>query len=1059
MAGDTKHTIRIVDKDGNQSEVTLPGFAMDSTQERLIKSIQSLGKLNPKTAKAYEDLIKETKNTITATEDATDQQKKDAKALQNTVQTVGDKQVSALRQFRVNFADNVGKDMRNTFVAGGNILTAAIKTATVGLAAGAGLLYKSFMDTAEAYRSLAQSGLGGAGASGTEAQDAVASLTLLGMSASEAASMLTSFGRASAVLGKANFSKFISGVANAGSFAADLGLTLEEAAEYAAEEVEMRQSALVGRLRLDNAQSSSVMEAIQATQALAGIMGKSMKDINASGKEFVDNNANLSSFLMTLPEGLREQFATQYGMMGKELGAVGDDVEKLLKPLLNAVLLDTPAQDPNFVAAMNAGGALAQLAGYLEDEGQRIKATGNMSEETRRRIMTNAMQFLRRANEQDRELLNIQMAGGSEIARTAINTMPEIAQAAENLAKYYARLSQEQKDALDPMIIAAANAQNAISSLTGMFTTLKNGVLGQFADPVNAFVNNLTLSDEALEEHNKKRREEIDAMVDGGKITEAKAEELKAALRTKSLFQSLNDGLKKVVDSFMSKFFPNLNEAGDGVSSFVDMLVRNIDYYSEELKKYLDDLKGETFGEKLGNMFKDLFSNVVIPALITALKEAFWALFTHPEVILGLVAAMSGLSLAKTLLTQGIKTVGTWALTKAGLMAAPTATTAATAGTVATAATAGTAATAAGTTGRLAALATKAAPLAKVGGIATAGLMVGKDAFDVGAALYNGEDVKGEDVGGVIGGVLGGAIGLLGGPVGVAIGASLGNMAGNWIGSFFDDDEAESASADIAQQTKEELLQQNGLVAMAIDPDHVREVGRALAFFNAISVADIAAGLAVLNPALAAFYETIQGIRIGFVDNVNNRFQRLVTILKELNVEGLKLPNTTQHLVALADKITAMPIDKIESLAIAFTALTRALASFGDLTTSTTFGRMWDAFTGKRDETEDVIKILNNFANEVDSEKLLKAAQATMAFNAGMSGYAAVPAEPTRTSATGQQTESPTDQVNNAANMNYNNPYNKLGDIEIQLMRLNEKLGDRVLPVLNSIKTNTAEER
>jgi len=53
-------------------------------------------------------------------------------------------------------------------ITGGNILTAAIKTATVGLAAGAGLLYKTFMDTSDAFRQLAQAGLGGAGASGTE---------------------------------------------------------------------------------------------------------------------------------------------------------------------------------------------------------------------------------------------------------------------------------------------------------------------------------------------------------------------------------------------------------------------------------------------------------------------------------------------------------------------------------------------------------------------------------------------------------------------------------------------------------------------------------------------------------------------------------------------------------------------------------------------------------------------------------------------------------------------------------------------------------------------------
>jgi alanyl-tRNA synthetase len=184
------HKINLVDKDGNQSEVTLPDYALDSTQQLLLKSMQALVKTNPKAQKAYEDLIGATKKVVTATEEAADQQEKDAKALQNAVQTAADKQVSALKQFRTSFSDRVGRDMRDTFTAGGNILTAAIKTATVGLAAGAGLLYKTFMDTSDAFRQLAQSGLGGAGGSGREAQDAVGNLTRLGMSANEAASML-----------------------------------------------------------------------------------------------------------------------------------------------------------------------------------------------------------------------------------------------------------------------------------------------------------------------------------------------------------------------------------------------------------------------------------------------------------------------------------------------------------------------------------------------------------------------------------------------------------------------------------------------------------------------------------------------------------------------------------------------------------------------------------------------------------------------------------------------------------------------------------------------------
>jgi hypothetical protein len=278
-------------------------------------------------------------------------------------------------------------------------------------------------------------------------------------------------------------------------------------------------------------------------------------------------------------------------------------------------------------------------------------------------------------------------------------------------------------------------------------------------------------------------------------------------------------------------------------------------------------------------------------------------------------------------------------------------------------------------------------------------------------------------------------------------------MAGNWIGGFFDDDEAESASADIAKQTKEELLQQNGLVAMAINPEHVKEVGKALAFFNAISVADIAAGLAVLNPALAEMFVTIQNIKISFVDNVNNRLQRLLTNITGLNVEGLKLPTTTEHLGSLAAQITAMPVDKIDKLATAFTALTKAIGEFGKLTTSTWWERLGDALAGKKDETAEMINVLNTFAKEVKSDELLKAAQATMAFNAGMAGYAAVPEQPARTSAAGEK--SPAEQVNTAnRTIQHNNPYDKMSEIATIMRGVLEATNSNTTK-LTTIATNT----
>ena len=79
-----------------------------------------------------------------------------------------------------------------------------------------------------------------------------------------------------------------------------------------------------------------------------------------------------------------------------------------------------------------------------------------------------------------------------------------------------------------------------------------------------------------------------------------------------------------------------------------------------------------------------------------------------------------------------------------------------------------------------------------------------------------------------------------------------------------------------------------------------------------------------------------------------------------------------------------------------------------------------------------------------------------MAFNAGLSGYAAVPAETARTSPTGQK--SPADQVNKAANMRYDNPMLKFDSIIAELTRLNEKFdkGGIMYETTRQTKASTA---
>lgn len=67
-------------------------------------------------------------------------------------------------------------------------------------------------------------------------------------------------------------------------------------------------------------------------------------------------------------------------------------------------------------------------------------------------------------------------------------------------------------------------------------------------------------------------------------------------------------------------------------------------------------------------------------------------------------------------------------------------------------------------------------------GLAGAGLMLGKDIYDVAKGESNAENW-----GAIAGSVVGGTIGILGGPAGIALGAGLGNMAGEALGKAFDE--------------------------------------------------------------------------------------------------------------------------------------------------------------------------------------------------------------------------------------------------------------------------------
>jgi hypothetical protein len=1035
MAAD-KHIIKIVDKDGNQSEITLPGFALDATQEKLIKSVQALGKLDPKTAKAYEDLIEETKKVVKSTDKGNAQDQKDAKALQDAVETAGEKQVSALRQFRMNFADRVGRDMRDTFVAGGNILTAAITTATVGLAAGAGLLYKTFMDTSEAFRTLAQSGLGSGGATGTEAQEAVANLTRLGLSASEAASMLTSFGRASAVLGKANFSKFVAGIATSSQFASDLGLTLNDAAEFAAEEIEMRQRSMSARMQLDAFTEVSIKENIRLTQAMSSLFGRSMKDIQQAKQDFLTQNAQFAALTLRLPANLQEKAVKEFSDILTIAEGFGGDLAQFTRIILNASSSAVPIADATIQQIMQLGSVGTQFRGTINQLNAELMS-GSVNA---RRTMLSLVDQLAAGGEKNARLLSILEQSGDPMAGMIARAARDAKQGGDQLRNAILGIPP----AMDPMIQAGVNVQNALNQLRGSFTTFGLQIMGPLASPVNEFMKALTstgLTDaqkeiaaeemKAWERQNRLRSDATDEEIEAYKKSrDAKLKELYTNKRTTTVIGAFQQAIEDVAGTFIKVFFGtdgvNTNAEEFGIV-LKDKLIPFINQTAEDMKAWLESLEGNTFGEKLKSAAIGMIK-IGLGLLMDAIKATAVAVFTSPAgwALIGLAIVSSLVKSAfVALVTQGVAGL----MTRAGTSASSSVSSAGNklaavirrvAGQVQAAAR-GLGAGGAGAPGMPGAPGEdnrrgrgrggRGGFLSRIGGkLSVVGIgasIVGGIAADELAERGHTKTASAVDTATNVAGMAGtGAmIGSFFGPAGTLIGGAAGAAAGlglsvyqNWD-TWFGSDEAKEAVAEKGQEAIEGI-DGAGMMAMAMDPAHIRAVSAALSDFNKVSVANITAGLNSFNPALTALFNVISQVRTQFIEVVNNKLNRFLTVITGLNAQGAILPITTVNVGTFADKIAAIPVDPIVKLSTAFNALTTALKDFSDLTTSTVFSRMWDSFSQKEDQTASLITTLNDFAAKVETQKITDAAAAISAFNSAITSLAR-PVEVQRTNVTG----------------------------------------------------------
>jgi DNA-binding CsgD family transcriptional regulator len=711
--------------DGNIAKI--PDFALESTQRKMQDLISALVKSNTK-AQAALDAIN--KNAI-ASLDNNDDIAAAALREQQAQTKLLREQISDKQSFASIFSGRIESDMTKMFVGTGNVLTGLTKGAVLASAALGGFLVKSFMDAGNSLRELTTVGLGTTGAFEGKLVDSISSFTQLGLSTEKAAQTLGRFSANATILGRTNFSRFVTGMAQSASLSRELGLTYQESIDIIGEEIDLRRLSSSQRLNLDLAERTAIEERIRQTFVLSQVTGKSIREISQSSREFFQNNSRVAGLLASLPAEASKQVRSSIDFGVRVGAAVGDQFGDVMNMVFNAASAPITQATDEF-RAISGLGVGAQLLTRQMLELHQSMASGTLTEEQARQQSIRFAEGLQQLSEREitqLRLLSEQSGASSEFAKQLLLSAQQVRIGGRNLID---RMMAETAQ-IDDTIQAVTDVQNAFSRFTGIFSTIFFRSIVGLTGPLDAFA-------KAINENN-------------------------------GVLDKLSQGVNRIFNAVMNVFGVDIAAAGDqavAMAAALDKLGVWIENTSTAIAEWIGKFENTNVGDVLIDTLSDglafMFSKGV-----QVLWEATQKIITNywKEVMLllgGLVAA----SLAKSAVVGG----ATWAAGKMFGGAARTATTVATTAGGAAAAAAGTAA------GRSA-----SALGAGVGGL---GKGIGDGVGGLGKGLGSGIGGLGSGIGG-LGKGLGEFVSSLGKGLGIGIeglASGIGKGLGSGIGGF-----------------------------------------------------------------------------------------------------------------------------------------------------------------------------------------------------------------------------------------------------------------------------------
>lgn len=594
------NTIKVM-MDGMEREITLPDYALESTQEKILKALTKGDKVDKDSKSALDDLVKGAK-----------EKAKDDKKAQKEADDDRNKQLDALKDINKNVkaTGGTGSDLnlfgkavkttgREVFKFGSAIIS-GVSTAITSLFVNANSLGQEF-------GKLQMSGVG-LDEAGVSALNLTTSLNALGFTTDQALSIMGEYSNVVQTVGRQAFLDVNKQFANITGSGTKLGLTLDQAADVLAEDLELRQ--MLGTLQAIDTNRQAKLSAQLFEQQLqaTAVLGKSIDDIRGAGKAALADNAQVQLAIQAVTANMKpeevEKFMQSFNKAAGDMAAVGVD-QSLINGIMDAALAP--------VAFMGEGGAQLNKALTALDAaaGSSLRAQIQAANAAKQR--GDMDEFNRIMNNFDEEMMKAAGNLDENDLKQLMIQLPALGPAAEKLGLSIGQLRLANKrlaDGVDasvsPLVTSAKAFENAQNQLSGSFSSMMNSVSGALGEPMAALAGAfseemavrdkmgvlldkenkaLTYTAEQIEELGLKNVEAGDAIKDMSHLTKEQQDSLKT---TNGIFGVFRNAMSKINDAFKKLFNP-IDKGSKGFGNLANVIANKVNPYITAFGEYVAD--------------------------------------------------------------------------------------------------------------------------------------------------------------------------------------------------------------------------------------------------------------------------------------------------------------------------------------------------------------------------------------------------------------------------------------------------------------------------------------